>query len=331
MKVYVRAPYKKECLDELKRLFDQVVYEPWTETGERYYEDELLEHLLSEEPDVLITELDRVTEKVLNGYRGLKAIGDCRGNPANIDVEACTRHGVPVICTPARNRQAVAEMVVGMILAFERNLVQSVEWVKDRKWVKGTTPYYLWMGHELQGKEVGIIGFGGIGRIVAKILEAFDCNISFCDPFVYGNQGDHGQFRKKTIEEIFQDSDIITIHLNVTEETRGMITKELLCSMKKDAVFVNAARSALVDYDALLTLLKEKRIGGAIIDVLDNEPPTESDMAFADLPNVLLTPHTCGATYEVTDHQSEILNEGLKVWLSGKDIEKVIFNKELCK
>ena len=94
MKVYVRAPYPENRLDELKELFDEVLYEPWNDTGERYYEDEMLEHLLKEQPDVLITELDRVTEKVLNGYKGLKLIGDCRATPANLDISACTKAGV---------------------------------------------------------------------------------------------------------------------------------------------------------------------------------------------------------------------------------------------
>lgn len=101
MKVYVRAPYAEDCLRELGELFDEVIYEPWTETGERYYEDEMLENLLRVQPDALITELDRVTEKVLAGYKKLKFIGDCRGTPANLQVDACTRSGVPILCTPA--------------------------------------------------------------------------------------------------------------------------------------------------------------------------------------------------------------------------------------
>ena len=112
MKLYVRAPFSDKCLEELRKLFDTVIYEPWTVTGERYYEDEMLEHLLKEQPDALITELDRVTEKVLKGYDRLQFIGDCRGTPANIQVDACTAAGVPILCTPGRNTQAVAEMVV---------------------------------------------------------------------------------------------------------------------------------------------------------------------------------------------------------------------------
>ena len=134
-------------------MFDEVVYEPWTSNGERFYEDEMLENLLRVQPDVLITELDRITPKVLNGYDKLRFIGDCRATPANIQVDACTQAGVPVLCTPGRNTQAVAELVVGLMVVFLRNAIPAIQWAKDGKWVPGTTPYYLWMGHELQGKK----------------------------------------------------------------------------------------------------------------------------------------------------------------------------------
>ena len=139
MKVYVRAPYEEACLAELKELFDEVVYEPWTTTGQRYYEDEMLQHLLAVQPDALITELDRVTEKVLAGYDRLKFIGDCRGTPANLQVDACTKAGVPILCTPGRNTQAVAEMVVGLILTMYRKTIPAIQWVQDGKWVQGTS------------------------------------------------------------------------------------------------------------------------------------------------------------------------------------------------
>ncbi len=328
MKLYVRAPFSDKCLEELRKLFDTVIYEPWTVTGERYYEDEMLEHLLKEQPDALITELDRVTEKVLKGYDRLQFIGDCRGTPANIQVDACTAAGVPILCTPGRNTQAVAEMVVGLILAFYRKILPSVQWVADGKWVAGTTPYYLWMGNELQGKKIGFVGFGRISRVVAKILDGFECDISFYDPFI---PGDQGHYHKRTLEEIFSESDIVTLHLPVLDTTRGMITEPLLRSMKKDALFVNAARSALVDYKALRNVLEEQRIRGAILDVLDSEPPTPEDVSIGRLPNVLLTPHICGATYEVTDHQSDILVDGIRKWMAGEQLETVVYNRDVLK
>ena len=107
--------------------------------------------------------------------------------------------------------------------------------------------------------------------------------------------------------------------------------KLLILSSDETALFVNAARSAIVDYAALERVLNEEAIGGAIIDVLDTEPPTEADLSIGRCPNVLLTPHICGATYEVTDHQSRILNERIKKWLRGEDMEKIVYNRDVLK
>ena len=324
MKVYVRAPYPQKKLDELKQWFDEVVYEPWTTTGERYYEDEMLENLKRVQPDALITELDRVTEKVLNGYDKLQFIGDCRGTPATIQVEACDKAKLPILCTPGRNTQAVAEMVVTMILAYYRNLMPAVKWMSEGKWVPGQTPYYLFMGHELQNKKVGFVGFGAISHAVAKILDGFDCDISFYDPFI---PGDQGHYKKASLEDIFAQSDIVTLHLPVLDSTRGMITEKLLRSMKKTALFVNAARSAIVDYDALDKALEDEVFAGAIIDVYDNEPPLEKELKLCNRKNVMATPHTCGSTFEVTDHQAEILNDRIGKWFKKENLEKIVYNK----
>ena len=327
MKVYVRAPYPENRLAELREMFDEVVYEPWNATGERYYEDEMLEHLLSVQPDVLITELDRVTEKVLAGYKGLKVIGDCRATPANLQIPACTAAGIPVLCTPGRNNQAVAEMVVALIIMHMRHGLESIQWIKDGGWVQGTTPYFLWMGHELQGKKVGLVGFGAVAQAAAKILDGFDCEVCYYDykgrPF--------GHYTPMSVEEIFKTCDIVSLHLPVSDSTRGLVTEELLRSMKPDALFVNAGRSALVDTKALIRVLNDKAIAGAVIDVLDNEPPTPEDLEIMNCPNTILTPHICGASYEVTNHQADILNARLKKWLAGEDLAKIVYNRDVLK
>ena len=325
MKVYVRAPYPEKNLNELKTMFDEVVYEPWTETGERYYEDEMLENLLKVQPDVLITELDRVTEKVLGGYKGLKFIGDCRATPANLDVAACTKAGVPVLCTPGRNNQAVAELVAALIIMHMRHGLESIQWIKDGKWVEGTTPYFLWMGNELQGKRVGLVGFGAVSQALAKILDGFECDVCYYD---YKGRA-YGHYTPLSLEELFATCDVVSLHLPVSDSTRGIVTEKLLRSMKKTALFVNAGRSALVDNEALINVLNEKAIAGAVIDVLDNEPPTAKDLEILNCPNTIVTPHICGASYEVTNHQADILNARLKQYLAGENLERIVYNKDV--
>lgn len=325
MKVYVRAPYAEQYLDDLKKLFDEVVYEPWTATGERYYEGEMLEKLKEVKPQILITELDRVTRKVLEGYSDLKLIGDCRSNPANIEVDACTEFGVPIICTPARNAQAVAEYIIGMVIYYWRNIGESIQWIKDGEWVKGTTPYFTWMGHEISGKKVGIVGLGAVGRSLAKLFEAFDAEISYFDPYV----PEAGNYIKKELDDIFKDSDIVSLHLPVTDETRNMIDEKYFSLMKPNALLINSARTDVVNNEDLIELARSERIGGILLDVLGQEPPEKEDLEITKYKNVVLTPHIAGATYEVTNHQSRIMNERIKKWLNKEDLDKIIYNKEV--
>jgi len=322
MKILVTALMIPECLEELKSYFSQVIYQPWTikEAGGGFDQFEILGMLNTYVPDALITELDDINANVLNSYQNLKFIGDCRANPANIDMEVCRDLGIEVLCTPARNAQAVAELLVGLLINFYRNVQKSIKWIADGKWIQGgDAPYNLFMGNELLGKKIGFVGFGAVGQAAAHILEGFGCKISFYDPYVDAVEN---AYKCCDIETIFTDNDVISIHLPVLDSTLKMIDKNLLEMMKEDAVFVNTARSAVVDMEALQNILENKRIKGAILDVLDNEPPTPKDLEITELPNVLLTPHICGASFEVTTHQSFIMNEKIKQWIKRNPLEK---------
>ena len=181
------------------------------------------------------------------------------------------------------------------------------------------------MGHELQYKRVGLVGFGAVSQAAAKILDGFECDVCYYD--YKGRQ--YGHYTPLSLEELFSTCDVVSLHLPVSDSTRGLVTEELLRSMKKDALFVNAGRSALVDTQALIRVLNDRAIAGAILDVLDNEPPTAEDLAIMDCPNVILTPHICGATYEVTNHQADILNERLRQWLAGENLAKIVYNRDV--
>lgn len=315
MKVLVRAPLNEKSIEELKEYFEKVVYIPWTKDGKWYEEDETLALLQKEKPDVFITEIDRIRKKVLDKCTFLQAIGVCRGNPANVDVEECRNKQIPVFCTPARNAQAVAESLVGMLICFSRNIVEAVNWEKEGLWGTGETPYYKFKGNEIYGKKVGFIGFGAIGKAAARILKAFQTDIAFYDPYVE----EFEFYKKEDLDEIFSTCDIISVHLPVLDSTKKMINRDLLGKMKSNAIFVNTARSAVVDMDALLETIKEGKIKGAVLDVLDHEPPTKEDLENWNLPNVLLTPHICGASYEVVNHHSKLISEQLINWVKERN------------
>jgi D-3-phosphoglycerate dehydrogenase len=329
MRVLVTAPYNDKGLLELQQVLGEVIYRPWKNNGRAFNEEELQALLYDTEAEALITEHDHVTEKVINANAHLQFIGVCRGTPSNVSVATATTHGIPVFFTPARNAQAVAEIFIANVISFYRQTFASVNWLRGRNWDKGAhTSYLQFKGSELAGKKIGMVGFGAIGQLIARMVENYPCDISYYDPYV--NAADFPAYQQQCLDELFSTSDIVSIHLPVNNETRGMINRDLLWKMRSDALFVNTARAAVVNAGDLYELLSQNKIRGAILDVFDHEPPDELDYKIIDLPNVLPTPHIAGATHEVEDHHVRILNEVLLEWF-GKGIHTTakLANREI--
>ena len=313
MRVLVTAPYHEKGLLEVKHNLGEVIYRPWKEQGRAYNEDELMALLYETEAEALITEHDHVTEKVINANAHLQFIGVCRGTPSNVSLVTATRHGIPVFYTPARNAQAVAEMFIANVISFMRHTIPAVNWLRGRKWGAGEhTSYLEFKGSELAGKKVGMVGFGAIGQLIAKLVENYPCDIVYYDPFI--DPSVFPSYQQLTLEKVFATSDIVSVHLPVTSDTKGMIDEKLFSLMRPHSIFINTARAVVVNRNDLYRVLSENKIKGAILDVFDNEPPDELDYKIIDLPNVLPTPHIAGATHEVEDHHVRIMNEVLTEW-----------------
>lgn len=328
MKILITAPYHEQGRQQLADTFGEVIYRCWKDHGQAYQEDELITLLQSTGADAIIAELDQITEKVIKAVPQLQFIGVCRGTPSNVDVPVATDRRIPVFYTPARNAQAVAEMVVGSLITFLRSIISSSQWLEAGEWQSGSlTAYLKFKGNELAGKTVGMVGFGAVAQRTAGILRSFPCDIRYYDPYVTSPDP---RDQKVSLAELFATSDIVSIHLPVTEDTKGLIGTELLQSMKKDAIFVNTARSVVVDHHALVEQLQQNQIRGAIIDVFDQEPPLPKDYKLISLPNVLAIPHLAGATYEVEDHHVEIMNTALIEWFEYHNTAvKVLYNKAI--
>ena len=328
MRILITAPYNEKGLKELETQFGEVVYRSWKPNGRAYNETELLELLADSKADALITEHDHVTATVIAANPQLQFIGVCRGTPSNVAVATATEMGIPVFFTPARNAQAVVEMFISNVIMLLRNTIPGIDWLKGRNWQEGAHDSYLaFKGNELAGRTIGLVGFGAIGQLIAKLVKDYPCKIQFFDPYVT----EHDKaFRKTSIEDVFSTSDIVSIHLPVTNETKGMINGSLMKLMKKDAIFVNTARAAVVKREDLLDALEKNAIRGAILDVFDNEPPDALDYRIIDMPHVIATPHIAGATHEVEDHHVEILNKALLQWYA-KGNKKIaeLANKEI--
>lgn len=327
MKILITAPYSEVAQEQLREHIGEVIYKPWKSHGRAYNEQELIELLDETGVDAIVTEHDEVTEKVITQNPHLEFIGVCRGTPSNVAIDAATEAGIPVFFTPARNAQAVAEMFLANVISLLRNTLPSIEWLKSGKWGEGAHASYLqFKGNELAGKTIGMVGFGAVGQRIAAMVKNFPCYIQYFDPFTSNSDPD---FRSTTMENLFRTSDIVSIHLPVTNDTKGLIDKKLLSLMKPDAIFVNTARAVVVNSVDLFEVLETNKIRGAVLDVFDNEPPDDLDNKLIHLPNVLATPHTAGATYEVEDHHAEIMNEALLGWYNERRSVRLLFNKEI--
>lgn len=309
MKILITAPYNRKGRLQLEQTVGEVVYKPWKNHGRGYNEDELIALLSDNKADALITEHDNVSSKVIETYPDLEFIGVCRGTPSNVAVETAKNKNISVYTTPGRNAQAVAELFIGNVISLLRKTDIAKSWLVSEKWERGAhTAYLQFKGNELAGKKVGMVGLGAVGRCIGRMLKCFPCEIFYYDPYVDEQFDD---YRSVALQELFEISDIISINLPVTDETRGMIDRRLLQKMHQEAVFVNMARAEVVNTADLYDILKNQNIKGAVLDVYDNEPPKRTDYDLINLPNVLATPHIAGATHEVEDHHVDIMNQQL--------------------
>jgi len=334
MKAFVTAPFREAGFSILKKYMD-VTYENWRETGILYRDShEYIEKIHKENADVLITEGDMIDADVLSSC-DIKIIGICRGYPDNVDMEIATQKGIPVFFTPDRNADAVADLTVGLMLCQLRHITESDRLLRSGTFFVDTGEalanlYRRFMGWELGGKTFGIIGLGGVGyRVGLRLKHGFDAKILVFDPFVDEKRIKDVDGKKVELETLLKESDIVTVHAKVTSENIGMIGEKELKSMKPTAYFINTARAALVDEDALFSALKEKRIAGAGLDVFGSEP-VDSDNRFLPLDNVTVTPHVGGSTYDAEIRQSLMIAQDIESYLKKKK-PRFLRNPEVLK
>jgi D-3-phosphoglycerate dehydrogenase len=322
MKVLVTASFTEEGLTRLRDEFKmEVVYEPWKKRNKLLMSDELAEKLKEVGADAVILEVDLCHEEVFESVP-LKFIGDCRGDPLNVDLDEATARKIPVFYTPGRNADAVADLALGFMLCHLRKVIPIHNSLVSGKFAPEDPADFMRLlgemtGWELGSRTVGIVGLGAIGAKVARRAAAFDARLLGHDPFAPAARFAELKVEKVELERLFRESDIITLHAAVTDDTEGMITAELIKMMKPTALFINLARMELVNEDALYQALKDHKIGGAAIDVFMKEPPGK-DERFLALDNVIVTPHIGGATHDVIRHQTDIILDDLAAYLKGE-------------
>ena len=233
----------------------------------------------------------KVTAEVIRAGSKLKVIGRAGVGVDNVDLEAATERGIVVMNTPDGNTVAAAEHTFGLLLALARNIPTAYNSLKSGKWERSS-----FVGTELDGKTLGIVGLGRIGMNVARFARAFRMKVIACDPFIAQERAEEADIELVSQEELFSRSDFVTLHTPVTEKTRGMVNAKMLGLMKPTARLINCARGALVEEEALEQALKEGKIAGAALDVFSTEPPDRPGLIGSD--RVVVTPHLGASTRE---------------------------------
>ena len=318
MNTLVLAPFSEDGLARLAAL-GRVAHEPWTETRILWDPEELGARLTNEGFDALVVEADFLFEELFDAAPGLRIAAICRGDLHHADLDAATERGIAVVRTPARNAQAVAEFAVAQMLALARHTSIGERYVREDQWQDPVDPYIRFRGRELAGATLGIIGFGAIGRIVARIAAGFGMRVIAYDPYVSASaRADEADGVEMTgLEALLAASDFVSMHVPDTSETMGMLDEARIAAMKPGAYLVNVTNSSAADRAALAAALAEGRLAGAALDVHEAHP-IPPDSPFLGMPNVLLTPHIGGATWETIERHSAMVAEDFERFARGE-------------
>jgi D-3-phosphoglycerate dehydrogenase len=322
VRALILAPFSGTYLARLRRSID-VVHESWIETNTLQDPDALGTRLAAEEISVLIVEADFVFEEVFDAAPGLRLVGICRNALNHVDVESATAHGVAVTHAPGRNNNAVAEMTLGLMLSLARRIPQADRLVTGAGWRDPAIGYRLFRGTEIAGSTVGVVGFGQIGREVARKCIALGARVLVHDPFVTSRQVRSIGAVPVDLRRLTTGSDFITLHVPENEATHRLVDAAFLARMKTGAFLVNTGAGSCVDPAALAAALEAGAIAGAALDVFDGHPlPATSPLISA--PNVILTPHIGGATAQTVERHSRMMTGEIERFLAGKPLRYVV-------
>lgn len=329
MKIYFTAEYDPAEIGPLHEIGD-VEIDGWALGLPKLSEEQLIAK--TRDADIIVTTFDDITRAVIENAKQLKLIACTRATPVNVDINAAKERGIPVLFTPGRNSDATAEMTIGLMISIARKIPMACAALKEGKYtapaeeeyhakeglrpdvfwgVGPDAPYTVFQGTQLHGKTLSIIGYGSIGRRVGRIARAMGMELLIYDPYVGEIDVEEFGVRKAlSLEQAMREGDFVTCHLKVTPETTGCISREMLEIMKPTAYFINASRSAILDENALIDVLRAHRIAGAAVDVYEKEPIRCNHPFLCELDNVVVTPHIAGAAKEVlTNHTRMIVGE----------------------
>lgn len=275
--------------------------------------------------DVLILGFEPITREILQAAPNLKVILSERDGPEeNIDIEACTEFGIPVLSAGGRCAESVAELNIALMFALARKIPYLNEKFHEAGWPMRDSSgdaIYAAMSAQfaLSSKTLSIIGFGRNGRRLAELVKGFNMNILIYDPYVSDQACQEYGVTSVSLEEAMSQGDFICVLARVTPETTGMLNRELLSMMKPTAFFVNCGRAALTDEQAVYDIVKDGKIAGAALDVFSQEKPGDMPI-FCDLPSdrMILTPHVAGMSDRRVYYQYTFMVDGFESYIKGE-------------
>ena len=292
-------------LNQLKNLGEVTIYQDIPST-----EAEIIQRIAAAE--IITVGWINITNSIIRNTPNLKYIIVTGVGYDNIDIKAATAAGIKVINSPKHNTLAVAEYTIALILNITKRIVPANTSLKQGNW--HTQDY---VGTELNGKNLGLIGYGNTAQKVAQFATSLGMNVSYANSKTPADQ----------LDQLIAESDILSLHLPITQQSKQLIDARRLNLMKKSAYLINTARGAIVDQIALLKVLQEKRIAGAALDVFENEPvtgkPSQETIQLAQLDNVVATPHIAYNTEETAIRLSEELLENILACVKGSPINVV--------
>jgi len=264
--------------------------------------------------EIIVTGVENMDRKTIEAAPNLKYISKFGTGIDNIDLDAAAESGIIVTNTPGQNASSVADLTFGLMLSIARNLPTSNDLVKNGGWK-------LHIGNEIEGKRLGIIGFGEIGKKVAKRATGFDMDI-----VAFANYKDEAEAQRLgvqfvSLEELLSTADYIVISTNLKKATYHLINEERLALMKNSAYLINISRGDLIDEKALIRSLKAEQIKGAALDVFSSEPP---DLELVQLNNVVCTSHIGGATEECSNRIGNAILHNIRNYLQSEELQHIV-------
>jgi glyoxylate reductase len=309
-----KALVTRRLLPEAHKLLDTHLEIETGAVGRDLSREELLDKV-HDKQGLLSLLVDRIDREVLDAAPGLRIVANCAAGYNNIDVVYAAEKGILVTNTPGVLTETTADLTWALILATARMLPQADRFVRQGRFTGWALDLFL--GREVSGKCLGILGMGRIGKAVALRAQAFRMNTLYYDPHpLDASQEKSLNVRSVSLERVLEDADILTLHTSLTEETRHLIGEQELARMKPSAILINVSRGPVVDEKALVSALKTRKIWGAGLDVYEREPEVESGLL--DLDNVVCLPHIGSASHETRLAMAETAARNLIAGLSGE-------------